>query len=70
MLHKDYNRKCSVEKNTGRETQAACRQDELIGDKPQVTDSVSSAVLKPVQFGSCCEIGDSQRRRSQQTNNC
>jgi hypothetical protein len=36
MLHKDYNRKCSVEKNTGRESQAACHQDELIGGKPAV----------------------------------
>jgi hypothetical protein len=24
------------EKNTGRESQGACRQDELIGDKPTV----------------------------------
>jgi hypothetical protein len=33
MLRKDYNRKCSVGKNnTGRESQGACRQDELIGE--------------------------------------
>jgi hypothetical protein len=31
MLRKDYDRKCSVEKNTDRESQGACRQDELIG---------------------------------------
>jgi hypothetical protein len=32
-LHKDYDRKYSVKKNTGRESQEACRQDELTGDK-------------------------------------
>jgi hypothetical protein len=37
MLHKDYNRKCSVEKNiTGHESQGAYRQDEMIGGKPPV----------------------------------
>jgi hypothetical protein len=37
MLHKDYNSKCSVEKkNTGRASQGACRQDELIAVKPPV----------------------------------
>jgi hypothetical protein len=37
MLHKDYDCKCSVEKEiTGRESQWACRQDELIGGKPPV----------------------------------
>jgi hypothetical protein len=37
VLHKDYTRKCSVgKKNTGRESQGACRQDELIGGKPLV----------------------------------
>jgi hypothetical protein len=37
MLHKDYNRKSSVEnKITGRESQGACPQDELIGGKPLV----------------------------------
>jgi hypothetical protein len=33
MLHKDYNRKCSAEKNAGRESQRACRQEELNGGK-------------------------------------
>jgi hypothetical protein len=34
MLHKDYGRKGSVAKKTsGRESQGACRQDELIGGK-------------------------------------
>jgi hypothetical protein len=33
---KDYNNKCLVEKNTGREFQEAWRQDELIGGKPPV----------------------------------
>jgi hypothetical protein len=33
MLHKDYENKYSVEKIAGRESQAACRQDELIGGK-------------------------------------
>jgi hypothetical protein len=37
MLLKDYESKCSVEKIiAGRESQGACRQDELIGGKPQV----------------------------------
>jgi hypothetical protein len=35
-LHKDYDRKGSVEKVSGRESQGACRQDELIGGKPSV----------------------------------
>jgi hypothetical protein len=38
MLHKDYNRKCSVEKIAGRESQGACCQDELIGGKPLVAE--------------------------------
>jgi hypothetical protein len=33
MLHKDYERKYSVEKFAGRESQGACRQGELIGGK-------------------------------------
>jgi hypothetical protein len=37
MLRKDNDRKCSVEKNvSGRETQWAWSQDEMIGEKPQV----------------------------------
>jgi hypothetical protein len=37
MLHKNYNRKCSTEKKVaGRESQGACRQDELIGVEPPV----------------------------------
>jgi hypothetical protein len=36
LLHKDYERKSSVEKNTGHESRVACRQDELIGGKPAV----------------------------------
>jgi hypothetical protein len=36
MLRKDYDRKHSVEKIAGRESQGACRQDELIGGKPPV----------------------------------
>jgi hypothetical protein len=34
MLYKDYERKYSVEKNAGRESQGACCQDELIDGKP------------------------------------
>jgi hypothetical protein len=35
MLHKDYNRKCSVDKKiSGREPQGAWLQDELTGGKP------------------------------------
>jgi hypothetical protein len=37
MLNKSYNRKGSVGKKiTSRESQGACRQDELIGGKPLV----------------------------------
>jgi hypothetical protein len=36
MLHKDYNRKCYSEKGTGRGSQGAWLQDELIGGKPPV----------------------------------
>jgi hypothetical protein len=36
MLHKDYYRKFSVEKKSGRESQGAWRQDELIGGKSPV----------------------------------
>jgi hypothetical protein len=38
MLHKDYGRKDSVEKISGRVSQGACRQDELIGGKPSVVE--------------------------------
>jgi hypothetical protein len=42
MLHKDNNRKCSVEKKiAGRESQGVCRQDELIGGKPPVVKYVT-----------------------------
>jgi hypothetical protein len=37
MLHKDYDRKCSVEKKiTGRESQGVYHQVELFGGKPSV----------------------------------
>jgi hypothetical protein len=37
MLYKDYDRRCSnKKKNSGRESQGAGRQDELIGSKPPV----------------------------------
>jgi hypothetical protein len=36
MLHNDYESKYSVKKIAGRESQRACRQDELIGGKPPV----------------------------------
>jgi hypothetical protein len=37
ILHKDYDRKCSIENiNSGRESQGAWSQDELIGGKPSV----------------------------------
>jgi hypothetical protein len=39
MLHKGYNRKCSIEKKkSGRESQGAWRQDKLIGGKPPVVE--------------------------------
>jgi hypothetical protein len=34
MLHKDYETKYLVKKIAGRESQGACRQDELIACKP------------------------------------
>jgi hypothetical protein len=36
MLYKEYDCKCSVKKNAGRESQKAYRQEELTGDKPPV----------------------------------
>jgi hypothetical protein len=37
MLYKDYDHRCSIEKkNSGRESQGARRQDELISGKPPV----------------------------------
>jgi hypothetical protein len=38
MLHKGYDRKCSVKKKKkdGRKFQGACRQDKPIGGKPAV----------------------------------
>jgi hypothetical protein len=37
MLHKDYDSKDSVARNfSGRESQGACREDELISGKPPV----------------------------------
>jgi hypothetical protein len=36
MLHKDYDRKCSVEKEAVCDSQVACRQDEPMGGKPPV----------------------------------
>jgi hypothetical protein len=36
MLHKEYDRKSSVEKNSGREPQGVWRQEEVIGGKPPV----------------------------------
>jgi hypothetical protein len=36
MLHKDYYRKGSVKKNSGRGSEGAWRQAELIGGKPPV----------------------------------
>jgi hypothetical protein len=36
MLRKDYDRKGSVKKNCGRESQGAWRKEELFGGKPPV----------------------------------
>jgi hypothetical protein len=42
MLQKGYNRKCLFGNNiTGRESQGACRQDELVGDKAPVVKYLS-----------------------------
>jgi hypothetical protein len=43
ILHKEYDCKCPVEGETkisGRESQGACRQDELIGGKPPLPGCV------------------------------
>jgi hypothetical protein len=37
MLHKDYDRKDSVVKISGRDHQGTLHQDELIGGKPPVS---------------------------------
>jgi hypothetical protein len=37
MFHKDYNRKRSVEKSTGRGSQGAWREDELASSKVTLT---------------------------------
>jgi hypothetical protein len=36
ILNKNYDRKCSVEKYTGRDSQGARRQGKLTADKPPV----------------------------------
>jgi hypothetical protein len=37
MLHKDYDRKCSIEnKHSGRESQGVWGQEKLVGGKPPV----------------------------------
>jgi hypothetical protein len=39
MLYKDYDRRCSIEiNNSGRESQGARRQEEMIGGKPSVVE--------------------------------
>jgi hypothetical protein len=40
ILCQYYDRKCSVEKNSGRKPQRSFRQQELIGGKPHVTKYV------------------------------
>jgi hypothetical protein len=35
-VREDYDRKCLVEKNAGRESEGARRQEELIGGKPPI----------------------------------
>jgi hypothetical protein len=47
MLHEDYNRKCSVEKKSiGRESQGACRQDELSRKVTQTQSLVHLRVIR------------------------
>jgi hypothetical protein len=44
MLHKGCNRSVQLENEiTGRESQWACRQDELIGGKPPVVTQLSKS---------------------------
>jgi hypothetical protein len=52
MLRKDYYSKVSVEnKIAGRESRGACRQDELFGGKPPVTDfSECAKALHDVEY--------------------
>jgi hypothetical protein len=51
ISHKDYNRKCSVEKNTVRGSQRAWRQEKLIGGKPPVV-----MTLKPISRVVCSQL--------------
>jgi hypothetical protein len=44
MLHKDYDRKVSVEKFSGRVSQGAWLQGELSGSKPQVVKWLRQSV--------------------------
>jgi hypothetical protein len=52
MLHKDYDRKGSVGKISGRESQRAWRQYELVGGKPPVLkyDSNSDSESRQLVF--------------------
>jgi hypothetical protein len=59
MLYKEYDRRCSIEKkNSGRESQGARRQNELIGGKPPVvkvnsdSDSDSDSRIVQIRMGS------------------
>jgi hypothetical protein len=61
MLHKDYDCKCSAEKNYGGESQGACRQDKPIGGKPPVVFDSNPAESQPMKrrLGGWCEIASS-----------
>jgi hypothetical protein len=67
MLHEDYGRKVSVEKEApALVPQGVWRKDELIGGKPPVVVSSVSGVESSragSQLGSCNETGDGQRGR-------
>jgi hypothetical protein len=42
MLHKDFDRKGSIENISDHESQGAWRQDELIGGKPPIVSNFDS----------------------------
>jgi hypothetical protein len=52
VSHKDYYRRSSVEKKSGRGFQGAWRQDELIGGKPPVLSNLRLLTLTLVSMES------------------
>jgi hypothetical protein len=59
-LHKEYDRRCSIENSSDRESQVARYQDKLIGGKPPVSDSDSDSDSNAV---SCQLIASEEKAR-------